>query len=57
MPTQSHPGAPTLGWDGFAATCRDLPMPVYALGGMQVDLLQTAVEHNAHGIAMLSGIW
>jgi 8-oxo-dGTP diphosphatase len=57
LPTQSHPGAPTLGWDGFAAACRDLPMPVYALGGMQVDLLQTAVEHNAHGIAMLSGIW
>jgi 8-oxo-dGTP diphosphatase len=57
LPTQSHPGAPTLGWDGFAAACRDLPMPVYALGGMKVDLLQTAVEHNAHGIAMLSGIW
>lgn len=57
LPTRSHPGAPTLGWDGFAAACRDLPMPVYALGGMKVDLLQTAVEHNAHGIAMLSGIW
>lgn len=57
LPTQSHPGAPTLGWDGFAAACRDLPMPVYALGGMKVDLLPTAVEHNAHGIAMLSGIW
>jgi 8-oxo-dGTP diphosphatase len=57
LPTRSHPGAPTLGWDGFAAACRNLPMPVYALGGMNVDLLQTAIEHNAHGIAMLSGIW
>ncbi len=57
LPTQSHPGAPVLGWDGFADACRQLPMPVYALGGMKADLLQTAIEHNAHGIAMLSGIW
>ena len=57
LPTQSHPGAPVLGWEGFAEACRDLPMPVYALGGMQTDLLDTALAHNAHGIAMLSGIW
>lgn len=57
LPTQSHPGAPTLGWDGFAEACRQLPMPVYALGGMKTGLLQEAIEHNAHGIAMLSGIW
>ena len=57
LPTRSHPGAPTLGWDGFATACRNLPMPVYALGGMKPDLLPTAVEHNAHGIAMLSGLW
>jgi thiamine monophosphate synthase len=35
---------------------RGLPMPVYALGGMVPGLLQMAIEHNAHGIAMLSGI-
>lgn len=57
LPTQSHPGAPTLGWDGFAAACRDLPMPVYALGGMQTGMLEHALAHNAHGIALLSGIW
>ena len=57
LPTQSHPGAPTLGWEGFAAACRDLPMPVYALGGMQTGMLEHALAHNAHGIALLSGIW
>jgi 8-oxo-dGTP diphosphatase len=57
LPTQSHPDAPAPGWKGFAEACRDLPMPVYALGGMKVDYLQTAIEHNAHGIARLSGIW
>lgn len=57
LPTQSHPGAPVLGWEGFASACHGLPMPVYALGGMHADLLDTAQAHNAHGIAMLSGIW
>lgn len=57
LPTQSHPGAPTLGWDGFAAAAAGMPMPVYALGGMQHDLLPIAQQHNAHGIAMLSGAW
>ncbi|MDH3980146.1 MAG: Nudix family hydrolase [Gammaproteobacteria bacterium] len=57
LPTQTHPGAPTLGWEGFAEQCADLPMPVFALGGMKLDLLDTARAHNAHGIALLSGIW
>lgn len=57
LPTASHPGAPTLGWEEFAALCRDLPMPVYALGGMRGELLETAQRHNAHGIALLRGIW
>ncbi|NNG12501.1 MAG: Nudix family hydrolase, partial [Halobacteria archaeon] len=45
LPTPSHPGAPVLGWEGFALACRDLPMPVYALGGMQTGLLDTAMAH------------
>lgn len=57
LPTRSHPGAPVLGWEGFRMAVRDLPMPVYALGGMQAGLLDTAREYNAHGIAMLSGVW
>jgi 8-oxo-dGTP diphosphatase len=57
LPTQSHPGAATLGWEAFSRACSGLPMPVYALGGLQHDSLATALEHNAHGIAMLSGVW
>jgi 8-oxo-dGTP diphosphatase len=57
LPTPSHPGAPTLGWDTFAELCLDLPMPVFALGGMQLDMLETAMTHSAHGVALLSGIW
>lgn len=57
LPTASHPGAPVLGWERFAALVRDCPIPVYALGGMQPALLDTAMQHGAHGVALLSGIW
>ena len=57
LPTTSHPGATTLGWDQFAELCIDLPMPVFALGGMKLDMLETAMAHSAHGVSLLSGIW
>ena len=57
LPTQSHPGEPTLGWGTFSDLCLDLPMPVFALGGMKLDILETAMTHSAHGVALLSGIW
>jgi 8-oxo-dGTP diphosphatase len=57
LPTQSHPGAPTLGWEGFARLVEDLPMPVYALGGVSRADLEQAWKHGAHGIAMLRGAW
>lgn len=57
LPTASHPGAPTLGWEGFARASCNLPMPVYALGGMRTDMADVAGTYNAHGIALLSGVW
>jgi 8-oxo-dGTP diphosphatase len=57
LPTASHPGEPGMGWTGFAASVRDCPLPVYALGGMKPELLGTAMRHGAHGVALHSGIW
>jgi 8-oxo-dGTP diphosphatase len=57
LPTASHPGQPGMGWERFATLARTQPMPVYALGGMKPELLDTATQHGAHGIALLSGIW
>jgi 8-oxo-dGTP diphosphatase len=57
LPTLSHPGAHTLGWQGFAALIAGYPLPVYAIGGMRPECLEKAWSHGAHGIAMLRGAW
>lgn len=57
LPTPTHPDRPGMGWERFAGHVRDYPLPVYALGGMKPELLDTAIRHGAHGIALLSGIW
>lgn len=57
LPTTSHPGAPGMGWEKFAALTRDYPLPVYALGGMRAGMLETAMRHGAHGVALLSCVW
>lgn len=56
-PTQSHPGAPALGWEGFSRLMEGLPMPVYALGGVSDQDLQEAWRNGGHGVAMLRGAW
>jgi len=57
LPTLSHPGAVTLGWDGFAALIKNYPLPVFALGGMSPGCLGTAQSYGAHGIAMQRAAW
>jgi 8-oxo-dGTP diphosphatase len=57
LPTPTHPEATGMGWEKFAALVKNYPLPVYALGGMQPELLDTAMQHGAHGISLLSGIW
>ncbi len=57
LPTPTHPEAEGLGWARFAELVHDCPIPVYALGGMRPELLETAMRHGAHGIALLSGAW
>ncbi|MGB9094484.1 MAG: thiamine phosphate synthase, partial [Gallionella sp.] len=55
--TQSHPGAPHLGWEKFAAIAEGASIPVYALGGLTLADMQTAWQHGAHGIALLRQAW
>lgn len=57
LPTASHPGAPTLGWQAFAHLCSQVRVPVFALGGMTRADVQTARTCGAQGIAAISGLW
>ncbi len=56
-PTGSHPGAQTLGWEGFARIARRAALPVYAIGGLRKEDMEAAWRAGGHGIAMISGAW
>lgn len=56
LPTLSHPEVAPLGWRKFGALIRDYPLPVYALGGLRMEDLTTALEHGSQGIAMMRGV-
>jgi len=55
--TRSHPDAAPLGWGNFQKLCRDVNLPVYALGGMGPRDMPQARAAGAQGLAMISGIW
>jgi 8-oxo-dGTP diphosphatase len=57
LPTASHPGAPALGWEGFAELARLAPMPVYALGGVGPDDLVQAQACGGQGVAGIRAFW
>lgn len=56
-PTHSHPGAPLLGWEGFAVLREQVSLPIYALGGLSLGDLATARSHGAQGIAAIRALW
>lgn len=53
FPTPSHPEATGIGWGEFSERIKHATLPVFALGGMRLSMLDTAREHGAHGIALL----
>jgi 8-oxo-dGTP diphosphatase len=55
--TRSHPNARPLGWAEFARLRMISDIPVYALGGVTADDLETARVAGAAGLAMIHGIW
>jgi 8-oxo-dGTP diphosphatase len=55
--TESHPDAVPLGWERFQELCAAVPLPVYALGGMQAADLPRAHKAGAQGLAMMRGVW
>lgn len=56
QPTESHPGAPTLGWPAFAKLVSEAALPVFALGGLSSGDIQEARQLGGQGIAGI-GFW
>lgn len=54
--TATHPATEPLGWQRFAQWVQESPLPVYALGGMDVDALPLARQSGAQGIAAIRGL-
>lgn len=57
QPTQSHPAAAPLGWDGLRTLLEPAAVPAYALGGLGLGDLVTAWRHGAQGVAAIRALW
>ncbi len=55
--TPGHGGSPPLGWEGFRALADNARLPVYALGGLGPEDLESAWAHGAQGVAGIRGFW
>lgn len=55
--TQSHPDSQALGWDRFSHTIENINIPVYALGGVSADDIETAWRAGAQGVAAIGAFW
>ncbi|HET6631892.1 MAG TPA: Nudix family hydrolase [Rhodanobacteraceae bacterium] len=55
--TASHPQATPLGWARFARRVSQAALPVYALGGLELDDLERARAAGAQGIAAIRAAW
>ncbi len=55
--TPTHAQAVPLGWKRFEALVEEVKLPVFALGGMGREQLETAWHHGGQGIAAMRGLW
>jgi 8-oxo-dGTP diphosphatase len=57
FPTPAHADSAALGWDRFADLVLHVPIPVYALGGLEAEDVDEAWMAGAQGIAAIRGFW
>lgn len=55
--TLSHPDARPLGWRQFRVLVEPASVPVYALGGVGRQDLDSSFRHGGQGIAAIRGLW
>ena len=54
LETRSHPEVEPLGWGEFSAIVKQAKVPVYALGGLTIEDIETAKRYGGQGIAGIS---
>ncbi len=57
LPTQTHPGAVSLGWDAAQALLREFNAPAYLLGGLTEQDIEQARAVGGQGVAAIRGFW
>ena len=57
LATPTHPGRDGMGWERMQRLIACCSIPVFAIGGMRTQDLETAWSAGAHGIAMIRGAW
>lgn len=57
LPTQTHPGAASLGWDAAQALLREFNAPAYLLGGLTEEDIERARAVGGQGVAAIRGFW
>jgi 8-oxo-dGTP diphosphatase len=55
--TPSHPAQQALGWPGLARLLENCPLPVYAIGGLGKEDIDSARLAGAHGVAAIRAAW
>jgi 8-oxo-dGTP diphosphatase len=55
LATPTHPDADGIGWQEFGQMIELSPLPVFALGGMKPEMMAEAMDHGAHGLALMRG--
>lgn len=56
-PTPCNEEKPNLGWDKFAQMIQNVPLKIYALGGLKAEDYNHAYKLGAHGIAATRAFW
>jgi 8-oxo-dGTP diphosphatase len=55
--TTSHPGQAGIGWQAFTDLVAGLPIPVYAIGGLDREAIGPAQAAGAQGVAAIRAAW
>lgn len=55
--TPSSPHGQPMGWKKFSMLTKCVEIPIYALGGLQIEDYEQARKQGAYGIAAKRGLW